>query len=277
MTREAPHHNATTCYTDYNCRLADCVERYNTLNAARLRAHRDGTWSQRYADAEPVRQHLIALAAAGIGYGSVAAAAGLSVQSVRDFLTPRPASNRGRKQRTSPEFAAKILAINAESHIGGRLPNTGTKRRIEALVAAGWPLRTIAQQAGLAGPYMSRLLRREVIFASTSTAVAEAYDRISKKSPLRHGVTTAQCKKARNWGAREGWPPPKYWAKFPDAIDDPHFTPEYGMTKADLLAEEAAFLVTVAGLTRSQAAVRLGKDKSYVDRVLKPLSMGVAA
>jgi hypothetical protein len=268
VTTEAPHHNALTCYTDYGCRKVECVERYNIRNAARLRAHRNGTWSQRYVDAEPVRQHLIALEAAGIGAGWVAATTGLSIQTVRDFLRSHPNRSRGRKQRTSPEIAAKILAVTEESHVRGRLPGTGTTRRIQALVTAGWPLRAIASQSGISWPYMSTLLHREIVFASTHNAAAEAYARIARKSPLRHGVSAAQSKRARNWGAREGWPPPRYWAKYPDAIDDPHFTPEYGLTKPELRAEEARWLVTTAGLARTEVAARLGMTFGEVDAAL---------
>jgi hypothetical protein len=121
------------------------------------------------------------------------------------------------------------------------------------------------------------LLKKEVTSGQTAHSVRLAYERLADSKP---GAPR------RKQSQRQASPPPRrppslgaaqYWAKFPDAIDDPHFTSEYGRTKADLLAEEATFLVTVAGLTRTQAAIRLGKDKTYVDRVLGPIDMRKAA
>ncbi|MCX4801735.1 hypothetical protein OG594_08735 [Streptomyces sp. NBC_01214] len=265
-SREAPHHNNSTCYTEYRCRQLECVERYNARNMERIRARKAGTWIQ-LIDAEPVRQHLLQLHAAGIRPGWIAATTGLSIQTLRDFVQPHPNRNRGRKQRTSPETAAKILAVTEENHLRGRVDGLGTRRRIQALVRVGWPMNHIAAHAGISQAYISVLMRRDVIFGSTAKAVADTYDHISKRNPPAN-ISAAQVKRARNWAAAEGWPPPKYWAKFPDAIDDPHFTPEYGMTKPELRAEEARWLVTTAGVPRNEVAARLGMTFGEVDDAL---------
>jgi hypothetical protein len=268
IRREAPHHNALTCYTDYKCRLPECVRRYNDRNAARLRAHKEGAWRQ-LVDAEPVRQHLIRLEAAGISPGWVAITTGLSIQTVRDFLVSHPSRQRGRKQRTSPEIAAKILAVTADNHVRGRVPGIGTARRIQGLVAAGWPLKHIATAAKLSPPNMSDLLRREIIFASTANAVADAYTQLSAKKPERHGVDKVQAKRARNWATRQKWATVAYWADRMDVIDDEHFEPMYGVSRREIVAQDAHWIMRTTGLDKNATAARLGVDKSYIDHAFR--------
>lgn len=231
--------------------------------------------SSRYIDAEPTRQHILALLAAGITVNRISQRASMTHWDIEQFV--KGDRTRGRQRRISPARAARILAIDLAAVTPSLVDATGTRRRIEALTAAGWPMERLAEHFGVSLKYVSEMRKQDKVRDVSAQAVAEAYERLKNKRPEAHGVIPPIAKRARRMADARRWAPPKYWAKFPDAIDDPHFTPEYGMTKADLLAEEAAFLVTVAGLTRSQAAVRLGKDKSYVDRVLKPLSMGVAA
>lgn len=272
--REAPHHNTLTCYTSYGCRLAPCVERRQRWADERKMAIRNGTW-QPYVDAAPVRHHIRALLAAGLTQDRIAALAGLPHQSVADFTGG--IRGRGIRHHTAPEKAARILAIDPRIASNVRVDATGTHRRIQALVAIGWPLTYISVRSGLHSTRVDQILRSDTIRIETRQRIADGYDAIRGLKPERNGVPEHKAKLARQRAKAKHWPPPKYWDRFPDAIDDEHFTPEYGMTKADLLAEEADFLVTVAGLTRTQAAQRLGKDKTYVDRVLGPRDMRKAA
>nr|WP_031186524.1 hypothetical protein [Streptomyces sp. NRRL S-1896] len=108
-------------------------------------------------------------------------------------------------------------------------------------------------------------------------AIVVAYEDLSRRNPRRNGIPKNVVTRTRNRAAANRWPTPKYWDKYPDAIDDPHFTPEYGLTKADILAEETRWLIETAGLTRGQAAERLGKDRSYIDRVLGQANLKAAA
>jgi hypothetical protein len=64
-----------------------------------------------------------------------------------------------------------------------------------------------------------------------------------------------------------GWAPTRYWDAFPGALDDPHFTPEYGKTRLEILAEDGAWALT-GRVDREVIAERLGVDRSYLDRAL---------
>ncbi|MFZ3473141.1 hypothetical protein ACODT3_10595 [Streptomyces sp. 4.24] len=273
-SREAPHHESLTCYTSYDCRRPDCVERKRNWAEKRQAAIRSGTW-QPFVDAEPVRQHIRILRAAGLTQDRIATLASLPHQSIADFTGG--IRGRGLRHRTSADIAARVLAIDPTIATPVRIATVGTHRRIRALVAIGWPLTHLSVQSGLHTSRADQILRQNVVRIETAQRVQDGYDRLRSMRPERHNVPAHKAKLARRRAAAAKWPTPKYWDRFPDAIDDPHFTPEYGRKKADLLAEEATFLVTVAGLTRTQAAVRLGKDRSYVDRVLGQRDTATAA
>jgi hypothetical protein len=266
--REPPNHDKLTCYTDYRCRRPECVARYNQQNLARIRAQRDGTWN-RLVDAEPVRQHLLSLEAENVGPGAVAYTTGLPIQTVLEFTRTRRDKRRGRRHRTTPEVAAKILAVTVDNHIRGRVPAVGTHRRIQALAAAGWPLIHIAAHAGLGRPTISDLLRRQTVLADTAKAVAAAFEDLKAKKPERNGVDKVQAKRARDWAARNNWATLAYWNDRLDVIDDPHFEPLYGVSRREQIAQDASWVMRTTGVDKATAAARLGVSKAYVEHALR--------
>jgi hypothetical protein len=268
-TGEAPHHNNLTCYTDYGCRRSECAERRNAWQRDLRRKQREGRPA--LVDAKPVREHIQTLQAAGISVYRIALIAGVNDWTVRAFL-PSSSGRRARKHSTTPEIARKILAVTAEAATSGYMDGTGTRRRIQALAAMGWPLRRMAEHLNLHPTYVGELIQRtqqdHPVFAATAEEVARAYERLKKQKPARHGIDPRSITRVRNRAAAKRWPTPKYWDQYPDAIDDPHFTPEYKITRAEILAEEAHWLIAVGGLDRNAAAERLAVTRSYIDRAL---------
>lgn len=264
VRREPPNHLTTTCYTDYRCRRRECVERYNARNRERLRAHKTGTWTA-LVDATTARQHVRRLQRQGMSAQAIAVVAGISVHSVLDLLRPHPTKRRARRRRITPSLEAKLLAVHAP--VSGRIDATGTIRRVQALVAMGWPVAHIARRAGLSCENASDILKRRRVYVTTAAAINRAYRSLRRKRPEKHGVTAAHAAVARNRATRAGWVPPSYWDRQPNAIDDPEFVPEYGTTRIQILAEDARWLITT-GLDRNRAAERLGVDRSYLDRAL---------
>lgn len=266
-TGAAPHHDNLTCYTVYRCRRPECVDRYNARNRERRRAHRTGTYDV-FIDAEPVRRHILRLQRAGMSLHGIAGSAGMTVQSVLEFTHTLPARGRGRRQRTTPATAAKILAVSLTNRTVGTTDATGTRRRIQALVAIGWPVRHIARHAGLSGVNAADFLSRSRVYVATANAVAAAYDDLRAQRPGRSGVTKSHEQAAKSRAARLNWPPPKYWNSNPGAIDDPEFVPEYGKTRAQVIAEEAAWLMGECGHDAEAAAERIGITLRHLERVL---------
>ncbi|MFF6966223.1 hypothetical protein ACFY9G_23010 [Streptomyces anthocyanicus] len=265
--RQAPHHRTLTCYTRYNCRLPECVERKNAWARNRQRQLREGTW-QPFTDATPVREHLRQLTDAGITIDSIAITAGVARESIIDF-TSRRRPSRGLRHNTDPQLAAKILAITPDTISAGRVDATGTHRRIQALVAAGWPLLHIGRQLGMNEQRPEQILRVTKVFVSTRQQVADGYERIRTLRPERNGVPKDKARQSRRRGQNKRWPTPDYWAARMDVIDDPDFQPLYGVTKREIVAQDANWLMTEGRLDRASAAARLGVSKAYIDHAFR--------
>ena len=263
-TGEPPHHNNLTCYTDYGCRLPECVERRRLWQRESRRKHREG--QPVFVDATPVRRHLIRLHSAGISTYRVAHEAGVDDWTVRAFM-PSSEGRRARKHRTTPEIAAKILAVTIEAATTAYVDGTGTRRRIQALAANGWPLRRLSEHLGLNDTYIRDLVsgrqKDRPVFAATAEKVAHGYERMKNRKPTRYGIEPCHAASARQRAKDNRWPPPKYWVGRMDVIDDPHFEPMYGRTRGELLAADARELFTY-GITTEQAAERLGVTKAHL-------------
>ncbi|MFD9568068.1 hypothetical protein [Streptomyces sp. NPDC059994] len=261
--REAPHHRNLTCYTDYRCRRSGCVRRYLDWDRDRIARHADGSWDN-LVDAAPVRQHLLALEAAGVLPNRIAKATGIPLQTIRDFTSPR---TRGRRYRTSPERAAKILAITADDTTPLYVDPTGTHRRIQALVAAGWPLIYIDRRLGYKRERMRKILAEKTVLGTTEELIATTYEQLSRRKPECNGVSKQYARQARKRAAANRWPTPKYWDQYPDGIDDPHFEPMYGRTRGELLAADGRELLA-HGVHVDQAAKRLGVTRQHLQQAL---------
>lgn len=257
--RKPPTHDNTTCVKWHNCHLPGCRDRYN----ARRRAMRSGAIQPRpLVDAEPIRQHILALQEAGLAPTRIARIAGLPHTTIVNFLRAQASRGRGRKQQTTPETAAKILAVRA-------LTTIGTIRRIQALIAVGWPARQIAKRAGVSARWLVEVRDTSTINLVTAEKINAAYGELRHLKPEKNGVWPGHATRARERAAANRWPTPRYWDQHPDAIEDPHFEPEYKKLRAQILAEEARWLMTAGGLDRDQAAARLGIARFTIDRALR--------
>ncbi|MFJ9037915.1 hypothetical protein ACIRF8_15145 [Streptomyces sp. NPDC102406] len=273
--REAPHHNTLTCYTSYHCRLPECIERYNTNNQARLHANRTGG-PRRLTDAQPVRNHVQMLMKAGATGHGIATQAGVSEKVVRQLL---PHTKDGRRQPLKRSVltsnAEKILAVAVEDVAPPSVDATGTVRRIQALVANGWPMIHLAGPLGLSSNYVWELLKRArtednlQVASSTARRVTERYEVLSRTRPSRHGIPKRSSTIARRHAAERRWAKPAYWDEYADAIDDPHFQPMYGITRRLVIAEDASFIMRTTGLDRGATAERLGVSRDYIDHAFR--------
>jgi len=270
--REAPNHDTTTCVTKYKCRRQACVERYNANERERKRLKKQGNY-QRFTDAAPVREHVLQLIAAGATPYGIARQSGASDTTVRGLLPRRsPRRHAPLRHRILAENAAMLLALTPESVIPRFTPALGTARRIQALVANGWPMITLGEHFGLYPKYIGELISRATrgetrVKGTTALTVARAYDILRGRKPTSRGVTKSAAGYARDFARDRDWPPTRYWDQFPGAIDDPHFVPEYGRTRLEILAEDGRWALA-GGSDRDLVAERLGVDRSYLDRAL---------
>ncbi|MEU1043895.1 hypothetical protein ABZ400_01910 [Streptomyces sp. NPDC005897] len=268
--RQAPHHRTLTCYTDYKCRLPECVQRYNNWQRNRLRARADGTW-QPFIDATPTREHLLKLYEAGLTPHRVSVLTGIDWNTIRLYTRAAPKQGRGMIRQTTPEIQAKILAIRGEQPaLPGRVDPTGTRRRIQALVATGWPLRELGPHIGIKPDNVRRILKRgNTVYGTTAQATLNAYETLRRSHPRKHGVSEIGIARALRHASHQKWAPPKYWDRHPGCIDDPHFEPMYRLTRREIVAQDANWIMTTVGLNRETAAARLGVSKAYIDHAFR--------
>lgn len=266
-TKQPPNHDTLTCYTDYKCRLPECVERYNAWSRDRERAIADGTW-QPLLDAEPIRQHLLKLHAAGITIHRVSTLTGLTYKSVRSFTQHDYGNASPRRRRCTQEVADKILAVTLEDHGTAYVNPIGSARRFQALVAIGWPTIYTARRAGLHPSNRTTIFQAPTMRASTAQRIADVYDEMRHQKPSRDGVSPTSIKRAKKQAADKRWPPPKYWDEV-GAIDDPDFEPLYGVTRREIVAQDANWIMRTTGLDKAGAAARLGVSKSYIEHAFR--------
>lgn len=265
--REAPHHRNLTCYTDYQCRLPECVERYRIRDRDRYHAIANGTW-QPLLEAAPIREHLLELHTAGITIYRVSQLTGLTYKSVRAFTQHDYGNVAPRRHRVTREVAAKILAINLEEHTPGTVSPVGSRRRFQALVAIGWPTFHTAVRADIHPSNRNSMFRFPVIRAVTAQRIAAVYDDMRHQAPAKYGIAATSIKRAKLQAEREHWAPPAYWDET-GGIDDPEFQPQYGITRRLIVAQDANWIMRTVGLGRGATAERLGVSRAYIDHAFR--------
>ena len=254
------------------CRCPDCASANRCAEAHRERMILCGRWRP-YVDAGPARQHVRALSESGIGWRRAAVLAGVSAGSVSQLLFGGP-GDRPPARQIRPETERKILAVRAaaESLGGGALVDaTGTQRRLQALVAAGYSQAILAARLGMLRSNFTGTMIRARLTAATARAARELYDELWDVPP-DEGTHRARISvsRARNHARAHGWPLPMAWDD--DTIDDPAARPaadwrRSGRLSPAELAEDAAELVAWEG-SKEFAAGRLGVKRSTLDIAL---------
>lgn len=228
------------CHQHTNRHRAGCPDcrRY----AREYRDHRNrhidaGTWDPGRVDVEPVRAHVRALLGAGMYLTDIAAAARMAPGQVNRITYATDI------RRCSTANAQAILAVQAKASAPRYVDGTGTRRRIRALVAAGWTQHVIADRLGLTHGRVSTfatLPDGAKVARSTRTAVAAVYG-------LLH-LDEGPSDRVRLWAQRRNWAPPEAWS---DAtIGDPAAQP-YDWCRDDV--DEVALTQVEQGTRRFRA------------------------
>ncbi|MFI9244196.1 hypothetical protein ACIGXF_16765 [Streptomyces sp. NPDC053086] len=175
-------------------------------------------------DAEPARRHVRNLMAAGVSVQRIADHAGISFAVVSGLLYTR-GPNRGPAQKIRLINAKRIFSVRAENLVTYYVDPTGTRRRLQALMANGWPQLRLGPHIGRHPMYVNQLLAQPRIYGVTAVAVAAAYDRLWNQDPRQHGVRVGTYKKVLGVARAHSWAPPGAWDD--DTIDDPAAHPEW--------------------------------------------------
>lgn len=219
MTTARPHGNAK--YHLERCRCSDCRKAASEYANNRHRAIAYGRW-QPYVDAEPVRQHVRALGEFGIGWMRLARLADIPRGSVSKLLYGDPPRGLAPSRRMRAKNALALLAVEPTlDNLGARtrIDGTGTRRRLQALVAAGWTQSELARRLDMEPANFAKTINSELVVAGTTRAARSLYDQLWRLDPTEHGLPPHLVKQARRLAAAKQWAPVGAWDD--DTIDDP--------------------------------------------------------
>lgn len=128
---------------------------------------------------------------------------------------------------------------------------TGTRRRVQALAALGWPIGELTKRLGLTDRGLSFMYAGTTVTPATAQAVAVLYDELC--------WTEGPSEIAKNRAQRKGWATPLAWDD--DEIDDPAAQPKGAVVSHDI--DELAVQLAVNGrlgdrhLTRRESHVAI--------------------
>lgn len=203
------------------CHCDDCRAANRTYADRRARYG----WSEKVAadwtDAAPVREHVRALMAAGMGWRRIAAKAGVNPSAVHVILYGKRGQTSTRILRRN---ADAILAVRADLADGALTSATGSVRRIRALQAMGWTLEDIGSRLGISKTNLGTIAAGvHGVTVATARKIAKVYDDLS--------MTYGPSDRTRSLAARRGWLPPLAWDD--ELIDDPSYQPFSEIEKVD--------------------------------------------
>ncbi|WP_236832573.1 helix-turn-helix domain containing protein [Blastococcus sp. KM273128] len=206
-------HGTRVAYVKDRCRCTDCTAANTAAGRAAHRAQTFGRWRP-FVDAAPVREHIRALRAAGIGVEQIALLADISTSHVRE-LADIGRDGNPRIRRVRPETAQRLLRIRvdlanraARSHVTA----TGTRRRLQALIAVGWPHDELAARLGRSSASLHRSMLSDSVTAQTAQDVSALYERLwNLLPPQSTDDQRAAADSARAFAAERGWLPPLAW------------------------------------------------------------------
>ncbi|MFE3195018.1 hypothetical protein ACFXHA_38850 [Nocardia sp. NPDC059240] len=176
-----------------------------------------GTWNPDRAPADPVRAHVADLEEAGLSRRRLAELAGVHRSVLATLLHGK--AGRPLPQWISHATAAKILAVAVpDSAVAVAAPNdtvagVGAQRRLQALVAIGYPQTHLARELEMLPTNLGPLLHggQEAVTIRRHRQIAALFDRLE----MVPGPSDA----AREYARTKRWAVPMQWDR--ETIDDP--------------------------------------------------------
>ncbi|MFG3618009.1 hypothetical protein [Nocardia sp. NPDC047654] len=221
-----------------------------------------GRWQPR-VEAGEARAHVERLLGAGLRKTHVAALAGVSKATVVNVT-------RADTARISADIERALLAVEVPERVAdvaeanARVPITGARRRVQALVAFGYPQSHLARELGIDPSHatFAALVQRRLPVDHTGQTISAERERAIKALFDRLQMTPGPSQRARDYGRKRGWALPFGWDE--TALDDPHGRPQRGRwtppTRTQLrdAHREQVAALTAQGLSADQIAEQLG-------------------
>ncbi|WP_067198885.1 hypothetical protein [Microbacterium sp. XT11] len=267
------HASASTCFIQHQCRCEPCVEAHNARERNRKKQKAYGRFDTGLVDVAPVREHVLKLGEFGIGYKRVAQLAGFkSSTPVRTIVWGRqdPGPRFGEMQkRVKRETAEKILAIQPvidNLAPGQKIAASGTHRRLQALVVAGWSMSKLANLLGLDPSNFSTFMQRDTVLVSTWIAVRDLFDELwDQEPPHAEWRDKIAFSRSQRYAKLHGWLPALAWDDI-DTDPEPPTVEVDEQTKGERILEDVEWLLE-AGEPVEQVAMTLGRSMDAIAKL----------
>lgn len=135
--------------------------------------------------------------------------------------------------------AAKLRSWRIRTIVDGPIlvDATGTRRRLQALMAIGWTSTALAVRGGWCSPdSLLQYCQRTKVTARTRERVRDLYEDLC--------MTPGTSSTVRRLAARQGWAPPLAWE---EDIDDPAAAPDLGTDPDPALVDQTVVDRILAG------------------------------
>jgi hypothetical protein len=209
------------------CRCYICGYARSRYDENRTKAITAGTW-QPWVDAEPVRSHIRSLQSCGMGLRTIANCAGVDRKRLQAVLNGRPERGTSPQEKVRPELASAVLSV--EPTLENLAPSTlispvGTRRRIRALVAVGWPQHYLAAHLGMTPSNFGSMVTRDYVLVRRALQVRAMYDALWRADPAERGASPGGITRAKRYASDRRWAPVGAWDD--DTIDNPNASPDW--------------------------------------------------
>jgi hypothetical protein len=211
-------HGTNTRYHIDGCRCQPCRKAARDYERAKNRQIAYGRWRP-YVDAEPARQHVLKLRAAGMGPKRIAEVSGVPHGSLAKLIYGDRKRGMSPSRRIRPETAAKILNVELDPYPHAIVAGVGARRRLRALIALGYGQSDLARRLGFEPTNFTRIVNAaptKGVEERTRAAVAALYELLSMVPPI--GAT---ADRTRALAKERGWVPPL--GLDDDRLDDPTY------------------------------------------------------
>lgn len=277
-TRTLPPHGSLSRARYHHCKCPSCARRATEYHQSRRRLIAYGRW-QPYVDAEPVRLHVAMLRTFSIGIPRIRQLTGTSGGAMTKLLYG--ANGRPVSKRVRTLTADRITAVRPSLDLvqpSALVDGTGTRRRLRALVAVGWPQLEVGRRLDMDKKSVNEQVNgvKLTAYGSTARAVRSLYDELWNVDPAAQDVGVRWIEEAKARAAARYWAPPAAWDD--DYIDSPAAVPDLGekVSAYAAISEDALWLISEQGYTRELAAHRLGITSRHLERALTWARVGGA-